>query len=437
MVTRAKALTAGLIVVGIALMLFSVGLMGSNGVVEAAKELTISTVKLESLYHNASTGNLDLKVTATIKNPSNADVRLGNTKYFMSVNGVEASNVNGPDAMVIPARTSKTVTITATLNPNDNATREMLRNLFIIKEATIGVGMVAQAPVAWFGVLQYGRATVELSGNTTQEIGPILASLISGGHMMVAGSKNAFDVVSTAWYVNDHEVTEAQQGAEVTLKFRIRANSDLNGFKAMACIVRDKAHAFDIIDTCKGYVLNMRKGEEKELSLSFEVRDVSTNCRGFYLSAGKEGMGEIGESTIVEEYYAMPNKYPPRLKVKPVDMFLVVTGAGWYVNGQEVTKVKKNTNVEARVYLRAVANSHDVKVEVCVRADYKYVLDKNVACRTVRVSLDKGQTTTVSLTFKAEKHFLLRGYFIKVKISQWSSSTWEMGNHYPPRLKVS
>lgn len=85
--------------------------------------------------------------------------------------------------------------------------------------------------------------------------------------------------------------------------------------------------------------------------------------------------------------------------------------------------------------LKAITNSHSVRVEYCIRADYKFVVvvDKTVKCGHTAVYLDKGQEKTVTVGFKAEKHWLLRGYFVKVYIWQWDKTTWEMPSRYPPK----
>ncbi len=85
--------------------------------------------------------------------------------------------------------------------------------------------------------------------------------------------------------------------------------------------------------------------------------------------------------------------------------------------------------------LKAITNSHSVRVKYCIRADYKFVVvvDKTVKCGHTAVYLDKGQEKTVTVGFKAEKHWLLRGYFVKVYIWQWDKTTWEMPSHYPPK----
>jgi len=413
------------------------GFMGSGNVATASNNLVVSNVRVTSIYHDTARGGLGLNVSVTVRNPTNTPITLTNARYFMAVNGIEATEVSGPADMLVPPQSSKTVSVTAWLDTTNNATAAMVKNMFIVHQAIVGVGLVADVPIKWFGTVEYSKATVELSGNTTQDVGPLL--LRSKGHGGLTTSLGpAISVYDVAWYSNDgRQITEVEQGNIVYLKFTVKANNDVRNYPITACVFYDVKHASDWSLTCRDYSLTMKKGETKRITIGFIasiIPQISGEVRGLYLSVG---YFDITTGTFVEAYYSMPNSYPPRLKFVGPPPHIEVVGAAWYVNGHEVTKVKKNTYVEARIRLKAVTRSYGVRVEYCVRADYKYVLDKNVKCSHTVLNLNEGEEKTLTITFKAEKHFLLRGYFIKVKISQQEGpKTWEMSNHYPPRLKV-
>jgi len=431
--TKIKVLVTSLVVIAVLISVAGIGLINGNSVVNASKGLTVSKVSLNSLFLDRKDKGLRIEASVTISNPSTVNLELRNVKYVMSVDGAVALNASGAQSFTVPARSTKTVKVTALLKPSDNESSKIIRNIFLTKEMALGIGLSAEVPIKWFNVAQYSTTTVELSGNTTQDVGPFLMAMKGVKESYV----NYFTVTGVKWYVNGHEVTEVQQGDYVTAKFTVKAESDLDDAPISVCVMVDVANSVDTALKCENSIkVTLKQGEEKELSITFKAANIPDGSRGFYLDVGPTECHYFGCS-LGDVYYETPNHYPPRLKVSNVVPYILVTDAGWYVGGHEVTSVHKGTWVDAKVTLKALTNSHNVKVEFCVRRDYKYWFDKNEKCITLTISLKKEQTTTLTIHFQANHHWLLRGYFMKVKIWEWSEHSWQMPNHYPPRLKVS
>jgi len=437
--SKAKALVAGLIIVSVVLGIAGVGLMNGSAVVNASKELAISDVKLTSIYIDRRSGALQLRASVTISNPSTMGIELRNAKYVMSLYRTISLNASGPATIMIPAQSSRTVEVTALLKPSSNGSLKAIKNAFTTKEVDVGVGIAAEVPVKWFNLAQYSVTTVELGGHTTQDIGPLL-SMVKG----TMATRSEFTVTNVKWYVNNHRATRVRVGDKVTVKFTLKANMDTNDIIG-TCIILDKAYADDECVEGKNISVSLRKGEEKEITLRYKVLHDQSNYRGYYLIVGHfvrdvtrvEGYPVIIRYVIDDDIYSMPNNYPPRLKQIHEHPHVIVVNTGWYVNDKKVTSVHKGTWVDAKITLKALTRSHAVKVEFCVRRDYKYWFDKDEKCITTTVNLDKGETKTLTIHFQANHHTWLKGYFMKVKIWEWSKHTWQMPSHYPPRLKVS
>ena len=124
-----------------------------------------------------------------------------------------------------------------------------------------------------------------------------------------------------------------------------------------------------------------------------------------------------------------------------------VVSVKWYVNGREVTEVKPGTKVTLRVTVKALKDLKHIQLNAYIIDDYKILPDVVQKHMQTYVNLKKGQIGLYSFTFTAEHHWLLKGYYAQITITERTlkgskPSTPEEGtyyktpNHYPPRLKV-
>jgi len=429
---------AALIVAVVALAIIAgAGFMNGNNVVNATSSVSIGNVKLTSVYHDIKNGGLGFRIIATISNPTMYTITIQGMKYYVTINKVEAE-ATGPESVTIPSGSSKNVTIVARLDTSTREGAKAAKDIFLTYEVLVGVGVTGEVPVTWFGIAKYSSVPIELSGNTTQEIGPLLGS--EGGYGRLEASSPDFQVTSVKWLVDGHETYEVTEGKTTTLEFTVKALKDLNQYNIMACAVYDVKVLSDSGLKCHVYKVSMKKGEEQTFDLQFAANypeSLSSWVRGIYAIIGKEHYDKwIGEETISPKYYTSPDSYPPRLRIKKAPESISVVGVKWYVNGHEVTEVHKGDHVTAVITIKANTPIYNYRVRYCVRADYKFLLDKDVTCKDSVLNIQQGKTTTVSIGFKAEKHWLLRGYFIYLYSEQRYQYYWEMSNHYPPRLRM-
>jgi len=416
------------------------GFASGSNVTNAANSLSISNVKLTSVYYDVEDKGLGFEIDETISNPTSNPVTINKMMYFVSLNGVEA-RAKGPESVTVPADSTKTVQVTATLNSTE--VRSVgIKSMLKAREVRVGVGIVGEAPVTWYGLVKYSSVPIELSGNTTQEIGPLLTSLALTS--APEESESPIKVLSVKWFVNGKQVTSISAGEVVTVQLTVEALKDLHhsrDSKIEVDLMADIKYDSDWFMGDKKFDLNMGKGGVQTLKWTFTA-NVPSNLfegvdklswfRGYYIIV-YSGKSTIGMPPC---YYFMPSHYPPRLKVSVPRNPISVTSVEWYVGNQRVTSVKKSTYVTAVINLKVNADLHNYKVKYCARADIKYLTDKTAACREIVLNVLKGGTASLSITFKAKHHWLLRGYFIYVKGEVWDPYTWVMPSHYPPRLKV-
>jgi len=436
-----KAVVGVAVALVVLALIASIGFMNSGNVVNAANALEVSKVELTSLYHDVQQGGLGLRMNVAISNPTNTPVTLNNLRYFVSVNGLEIQ-AEGPSSVTVNPRSSSTVTVKARLDTSSEEGAKVAKEIFMTHEAVIGVGIVGEAPIKWFGVAKYSSTTVELSGNTTQNVGPLLGEL--EGNAVTASSPD-LRVTSLKWVVDGKQANEVIEGKTVTLEFNIKALKDLRNYHLMICVFYDIKHYPDSLLKCFTPEVNVNSGEEKTVKVSFAANlplymqpfESYKMFRGFYAIIGKRHYSHwSGYYEIKPIYYNMPNHYPPRLKLIRAPESISVVGVKWYVNGHEVTEVHKGDHVTAVMTIKANTPIYNYKITYCVRADYKFLVDKNVKCEHTTLNIKQGETTTLSASFKAEHHWLLRGYFIQAYTTLRYGFDWTMPSHYPPRLKL-
>jgi len=455
--SKLRALIAGLVVVSVALGLTGAGLVSGGGVVNASRELRISNVSVTGVSFSRSNSSLRINANVTLSNPSTMNLELRNVRYVMSINGLVELNATGPNTVTVRPRSTKSVAVTAVLDVN-NDTVNVVNDVLASREVSVGVGIIADVPIKWFNVVQYSKITVELGGHGASNASSLLLTGLTSSEPPQSSSPNAISVDSILWETGlnssvefcatgvpcntDKDViTVAVLGTlvNVTVFF------DLNTFH----IPWDKAFYFIVIRENlwgkPGSIIATKLfnviSDGADIGLSFYAVPTDAHwgsCSGFYV----EVWGAMKDSK--GNYVIDPNNRiyvtPPggaRVILLNYGMLYNVASAKWYVNGHEVTSVKSGTWVDAKVTIRAFPYLRDTTFKVCVRKDYKYWFDKNEKCITRTVTIYNYGEKTFTIHFKAEHHWLLRGYFITVEMYDGHSKPkWVMPSHYPPRLKV-
>jgi len=124
-----------------------------------------------------------------------------------------------------------------------------------------------------------------------------------------------------------------------------------------------------------------------------------------------------------------------------------VISVKWVAHGHTVTEVKSGTKVTLQVLVKALKDMNSTQLNVYIINDYKYLPDITHKYMQTFMKLKKGHYGLYSFTFTAKHHWLLRGYYAEITVTERiiegsgpplpvEAVYYKMPNHYPPRLKV-
>ena len=454
-----RSLIAGLVIAGVALGLTGAGLVSGSAVVNASRELSVDCVNVTAISFSPSDSSLRIDANVTLSNPSATSLELRSVRYVMSVDGLVELNASGPATIVMPPNSRKVVRVTAVLNVS-NETTDVVNSVLANGEVNVGVGIIADIPIEWFNVVQYSETTVGLGGRGVSNASSLLMGSTQPG-LPKTSSSSAISVYSI-WWVTDlnrtcddarycangypcDTIKDTFAAAELGTLVNVTVAFSLNTFN----IPWDKAFYFIVIREDlwgkPGSIIATRlfnvvsDGADIELSFyAIPTDEHWRSCSGFYVEVWGAMKDSKGNYVIDpnNRIYVTPSG-GSRLSLINYGEGYGVISAKWYVDGHEVTSVKSGTWVDAKVTIRADPYVRGGTFKVCVRKDYKHWFDKDEACITRTVTLYNYREATFTIHFKAEHHWLLKGYFITLEMYDGHSKTkWVMPSNYPPRLKV-
>jgi len=427
-------------------------LIGYYGAEGNLNGVSVSDVRLNSIYALPDTYGVGMNVSFKVTNDLTHDLNLRSVTYVLSVDGVRVGEID-VGSLNMPPSSGRDVSVR--LNVTEPEALEAINKSLVEGRMELGVGVNYGVDVKLFNVLTFTSARHAAHATQAVSLGRFLKH--EGSTLLQASQSpgpHAVKVTRVTWLVGGKEVDRVVDGQVVTAVISATAVEDVRKALEEAqsdrleiCVMHDYKVLADTRTKCVEVPENMRQGDSRVFTITFTARDRFA-LRGYYVSAGygTGGSGQTVGTGIYIPYWTMDNHYPPRLKV--VDPSFKVT-VQWLVGGHEVSSVDAGTGVDAKVTIQGVNGVPESDVKICVREDIAHGGDKDTVCVTRRILLTPGDTYTVTIHFNADYHHsshffystYTRGYFITMKFkgiyTGSSELSWEMENHYPPRLKVS
>lgn len=234
------------------------------------------------------------------------------------------------------------------------------------------------------------------------------------------------------WSSQGSSVTSVTQGAVVSVNVRLLAvDGNVNGTLTIK-IRKDMALLPDSDHTTKSYNITLSKDQETTVTLPFIASEYSSSSfRGYFVEI-------TGKAT-----WTMSDSYPPRLNVirevspEPTGT-PSIQSVWWTVNNYIVTEAVKDQTVNANVRISAVDGQISGVVTIRIRKDIALLPDEDYVIKSYNINLVKDQSIDIPVSFVAAEKtgFTFRGYFVHIDLASWSTS-WDMENSYPPRLKIN
>lgn len=230
------------------------------------------------------------------------------------------------------------------------------------------------------------------------------------------------------WTVNRKTASSCELGETVQAHISFRAYDASVSGTIRVKIRKDIAGGFDEDFAVSDYDLQISKGETKSITLEFTPNEASSgNSRGYFI----EVEGEVS--------WTMTDAYPPRLKVKAVEIGIPSIVFSWFtINEKTVTEAEQGENVQAHVNIKAINGDITGTLTLRIRKDIYILPDEDYVIKQFSISLSEGQYKEITQSFTASEitSSTFRGYFIQVDFDSWAFS-WTMDDAYPPRLKVN
>ena len=217
--------------------------------------------------------------------------------------------------------------------------------------------------------------------------------------------------------------TECEVGETVDFQVSVEnvfRGADVNGYLDLY-VREDVQYGSDIVADSFRYPVSLSPGQSESFSGDFtSYKDSET--RGFFLKAG------WGSSTIAEQ----SSSYPPRLSV--IEGQLNVENVYWKVDGATTITCTIGDDVQAHIILEASQSSVQGSIRVKIRRDIALFPDEDYLVRDYSVSLDRGASRDIVVTFSPDEAsgISFRGYFVEIE----GETSWTMESTYPPRLSV-
>jgi len=229
---------------------------------------------------------------------------------------------------------------------------------------------------------------------------------------------DAPSVTQLTWVDNECEVGE-KVDFQVGVKNVFRG-AEVDGYLDIY-VKEDVQYGSDIVADSFRYPVSLSPGQSESFSGDFTSYKES-ETRGFFLKAG------WGSSTLAEQ----SSSYPPRLSV--IEGQLEVKNVYWKVDGVTTSTCTVGDDVQAHIILEASQASVQGSIRVKIRKDIALFPDEDYLVRDYSVSLDRGDSRDIVVTFYPDEasSASFRGYFVEIV----GDTSWTMDSSYPPRLSV-
>jgi len=445
-----------LIAVGAASILALVvigSLIGYYSVRSDLSGVSVNNLRLSSIYALPNTYGIGMNVSFKVINSLTHELNLRSVTYVLSVDGVRVGDIR-VGSLAIPPSSSKDVSIRVSVT--DPKALEAINKSLLRGSMKLGVGVNYAVNVKLFNMLTFTNAMHATHITQVVSVGRFLKH--EGGAVPLQASQNvgphAIKVTRVTWLVSGKQVDKVVDGQVVTAVISATATEDVKKALKEAqsdyleiCVMHDYKVLSDTRTKCVKVPEDMKQGDSRVFTITFTAKDKFA-LRGYYVSVGygSGGSGQTIGTGIYIPYWSMDNHYPPRLRITDPSFKASVQ---WFANGHEVNSVRAGTDTYAKVTIQAVNGLPKSSVKICVREDIAHGSDKDTKCVTYTIpDLTPQSSFTVGIRFKAEYHHhsyfffstYTRGYFVTMKFkgvySGSSELSWEMSNHYPPRLRV-
>ena len=428
-------------------------LVGYSSAESNLNGISVSDVRLNSIYALPDTYGVGMNVSFKVINDLMHDLNLRSVTYVLSVDGIRVGEVN-VGSLNMPPSSGKDINVR--LNITKPEALEAINKSLVRGSMELGIGVNYGVDVRLFNVLTFTSA--RHAAHTTQAVS-LGRFLKHKGSTLLQANQNpgphAIEVTRVVWLVSGKQVDKVVDGQVVTAVISVRAAEDVKKALEEAqsnhleiCVMHDYKVLSDTRTKCIAVPEDMKQGDSRVFTITFTARDKFA-LRGYYVSVGygSEASGQTIGSGIYLPYWTMKSQYPPRLRIATPSFKVRVQ---WLVDGREVSSVSAGTDTYAKITIQAVNGLPKSNVKICVREDIAHGSDENTVCMTGTIpDLTSQSSFTVGIPFKADYHHhshffystYTRGYFITIKFegiyTKSSLLSWEMPNHYPPRLKVN
>ena len=439
--SKEVAVAAGALVLVVSVI---VGVMAGYYRVESKfSDLSVGNIRLNSVYEIPHSHSIGMNVSFNVKNNMPYTINLNHLTYMLSVNNDRVGTAKA-DSLSLPPHSSKNVNINVKISGADalKAVNESLAK----KSMELGVGVNYVTDVKLLNTLTFTRITRNIHAVNEVDVSRFVKQ---GNGSLLESRKlpHPIKVIKTVWEsggeIIDHAVDLQPVNVSVTVLVTQDIKAAIQATKSKhlcICIMRDIRVLRDKIMKCMNVPTNLAVGKH-----TFVIRfvvDKHLLLRGYYIS-----VGYMMPNGKLRSYWVMDNHYPPRLKALWPSF---ISSVWWEANGHKVNSVKAGTWVTAHItfYANGVGLP-PITARICVREDIAHGKDHNAKCvfRALPLVIP-GKRFSTTVRFKAEYHHhsyfffstYTRGYYITVKFeniyTKSSLLSWEMSNHYPPRLRV-
>lgn len=342
-----------------------------------------------------------LELGVRVRNPTPYVVDLERFTYSIYIED-ELIDDGVKSSVVIPARSVATTTVDL-----DVSSKEILSTLWSLIQQKGSVRYritgIIDAPIKMFGVIKSFTVSVPYDVRGTFSSSYILP----------------LSVIEARWTTNT-----AQANSQAQAYVLLEASTSVEGTLRVV-VKKDLALATDVDAYYEDFSVSFSGRREFRLHWT-PTESSSGNLRGYHLEVWFNG----------QKIYTMPDGYPPRLLVTSQPQPEVID-AYWRIDGNKVSEVESEKEVDAVVMLRLSTGDYSGQVKIDIRKDLALQLDKSFISRSFYVSLSSGGSKQLVLGFSPDEisSGTLRGYFIEV--STGKGILYTMLSAYPPRLVVA
>ncbi len=397
-----------------------------------------------------------LKLLMTLRNPTDYPLRVRELRYVLHINDRSVASGRMEDVYVPPGR--RAITVPLEVDPGEAAAAALSAISSALSEgatelnfryhvegnATVPItilgmevpGAQVTVPFSREGIykltfhLPYMSAPTSPSQPQSQSppsptptAPPVVSETTTPGRLVVE---------RYGWFIGNSQVSSVGPGQTVRAAILVRAVGRVEGTVTLE-VRRDLRLLPDTTLTRRDFYLDLGDGESWTLYLDFTTEG-GKSLRGYFMRVYLDGM----------PVWEMGDGYPPRLAVTVETKgpqagmrgtgSLVVERYAWLMGNQVVYAASSGSQVTAAIVVSARGGDVEGTVALEVRKDLRFRPDETAAIRNFRIRLEDGESRTLMVSFLVDRGITLRGYYMKVYFN--GRLIWEMGDGYPPRLRV-